>query len=272
MGNLGLINPVTPGEITQAGMLVCVSNTYDTYYPMASKPDTSVLASGFRQVGVLAELPNVEVGRETEPVVTGIYGLPQELLFKGVSGKVSFNMYGVDAGLLALGLGIDPVVTVGTAAGTLSSVAVDNATVHTKLTFAAPPTNVVVGDLVQVCDTAKKGYSTNFAKVVSISVNDILLDRKLREEETSGANVAKVTNVLIPLGGTTPKYFSFAGITDFPDGHVLLVAFPKVYSAKAMSFGFGSGTEAVKVPIELQALGSLDSTYGVLMGKIMIWP
>lgn len=271
MGNLGLINPSIPGEITQAGMLVCISNAYDTYYPLTTKPDTAALAAGFRQVGVLAELPTIEVGRETEPVVTGIYGLPQELLFKGVSGRISFNMYGVDAGMLALGLGIEPVVTCGTpTAG--SAIGIDTDTTFTKLTVALA-TGMVVGATVQVCKDADKAFSTNFAKIRSVSGTDLVLDRKLREVITDAdCKVSVVTDVMIPLGGTTPKYFSFAGVVDFPDGHSLLVAFPKVYSAKAMSFGFGSGTEPVKVPIELQALGSLDSTYGVLIGKIKIWP
>jgi hypothetical protein len=270
MSNLGLINPVIPGEITQAGMLVCVSSQYDTYYPSLTKPDTSALAAGFRQAGVLSELPNIEVGRETEPVVTGIYGLPQELLFKGVSGKVSFNMFSVDPGILALGLGVDPVVTAATGGTTASTITVDD-NVKTKLTLAVA-TGFAVGDTVQVCDSAAKGFSTNFAKIQAIEDTEVTLDRKLREDQTTGAAVTKVTQVMIPLGGTTPKYFSFAGLVDFPDGHVMLVSFPKVYSAKAMSFGLGSGNEAVKVPIELQALGSLDATYGVLMGKIIIWP
>ena len=271
MGQLGLTNPAVPGEITQAGMLVCVSNTYDAYYPKTTKPDTAALAAGFRQVGVLSELPTIDVGRETEPVVTGVYGIPQEILFKGYNGKISFNMYGTDAGLLALALGIDPIVTV-TATVSTTAVGFDGTTGFTQLTFGSAQAGLTVGSLVQVCAPANVTTSTCFGKVRSNVGSVVVLDRILREVPITVSSVSLVTAVEIPLSGTAPKYFSFAGICDYPDGRVLLVAFPKVYSAKSLSFGLGAGQDAVKVPIELQALGSMAGASNVQVGTIKLWP
>jgi hypothetical protein len=271
MAKLGLINPVLPGEISQAGMLVCVSRNVGAYYSMSAKPDTSAIESGFRQVGVLAELPQVEVGIETEPVTTGIYGLPAELLFKGVSGKISFNLYGLDPGVLSLGLGVDPIVT--TEAGTTTSGAITaDATTGNSVLAVTSAAGITAGDTLQVCATGETAYSANFGRVVSVASSNVTLDRVLREKPASGASVKKVTSVMLPIGGMTPKYFSLACLVDFPDGRVGMVAFPKVYSAKPLSFGLGSGQDPVKVPIELQAVGTLDATYGVLLGKIALWP
>jgi len=271
MGQLGLTNPAVPGEITQAGMLVCVSDTYDAYYPLTTKPNTSALAAGFRQAGVLSELPTIAVGRDTSPVVTGIYGIAQEILFKGYTGNISFKMYGTDAGLLALGLGITPVSTV---TGTVNTTAVgtDGPTGFTSLTFATSQAAFTVGSLVQVCAPANTAFSTCFAKVRANSGNTVVLDRILREVPITISAVSLVTSVEIPLSGTSPKYFSLAGIVDYPDGRVLLAAFPKVYSSKALSFGLGAGQDAVAVPIELDALGSMAGASNVQIGTIKIWP
>lgn len=253
-------------------MLACLSNNYGTYYPTTNKPDTSALAPGYRQAGVLAELPNVEVGRELDVVSTGIYGLPTELLFKSISGKIGMSMFGVDAGLLAVGMGVDPVVTAGTTTTTITAdPTIDAATGNTAVKVTAA-TGLAVGDMVQVCAAGDVVYSTNMGKILSITGTDVVLDRKLRETVTSTAHFTQVKSIMIPIGGSAPKYFSFAGLTDFPDGRVAAIMFPKCYAAKPLSFGFGSGQEAVKVPLELQAVGVLDPTYGVLVGKIMIWP
>lgn len=267
MSQLGLTNPVYPGEITQAGMLVALTDAFGTFYPVGSKPDTSVLAAGYRQAGALSELPTIECGRETEAVKTGIYGIAQELLFKGMSGKMSFKMFGFDAGLLALGLGVQPVVTA-TAPAVATLVATDAPTGNDVITVAG---TYVVGEQVQVCASTDTAFSTNFARVASLGSGTIILDRKLRQAPGATPTVSKVTNVMIPIGGTSPKYFGFAGLVDFPNGRVALVNFPKVYSAKPLSFGLGSGSDAVAVPIELEALGTLDTTYGVLLGKIYIF-
>lgn len=269
MSQIGLINPAAPGEITQAGMLVCISNTYDASYPLTTKPDTSVLATGFRQVGVLSELPNIEVGRDTEPVTTGVYGMVQEVLFKGLSGKISFTMYGTDAGLLALAIGVDPIVT-GTTSTVATATAVDANTGFTQMTVTAA--GLTPGKLVQVCPTADKAFSTNFARVRSNSGTVVTLDRVLRQAPSATDSVSEVTSVEIPLSGAAPKYFSFAGLVDYPDGRVMLVAFPKVYSAKNLSFGIGNGQDAVKLPIELTAMGSLAGGTTPKVGTIKLWP
>lgn len=272
MGNLGLTNPAIPGEITQAGMLVCVSNTYDSYYSKATKPNTAALAAGFRQVGVLAELPTVDVGRETEAVSTGIYGIAQEILFKGYQGKVSFSMYGTEAGLLALGLGVDPIVTA--AAGTTyTSTTFDGVTGFTQLSCAASPG--AVGTLVQVCAATDVAFSTNFGRVRSVTGSGpytVILDRILREVPPGTGTVKPVTSVEIPFSGTSPKYYSFCGLVDYPDGRVLQLMFPKVYSSKSLSFGIGAGQDAVKTPIELTALGSMVGGTTVQVGTCLIWP
>lgn len=269
MGQNGLINPAAPGEITQAGMLVCVSNSYDASYPLATKPDSSALATGFRQAGVLAELPNIECGRDTEPVTTGVYGMVQEVLFKGLSGKISFSMYGTDAGLLALAIGVDPIVTT-TAGAVATATGTDAGTGFTSMTVTAA--GLTPGKMVQVCPTASKATSTNFARVRSNSGTVVVLDRVLREAPGATDSVSEVTSIEIPLSGAAPKYFSFAGIVDYPDGRVMLVAFPKVYSAKNLSFGIGNGQDAVKLPIELTAMGSLAGGTTPKIGTIKIWP
>jgi hypothetical protein len=269
MGNLGLTNPAMPGEITQAGMLVCVSDTYDSYYPKVTKPDTSALATGFRQTGVLAELPQVDVGRDTEPVTTGVYGIAQEILFKGYNGKVSFTMYGTEAGLIALGLGITPIVTIGTTK-TTTAVGTDATTGYTSLTFASDPV-FTVGQLVQVSAPANVGFSTNFARVRSSGTTTVL-DRKLREVPIAVSSVSPVTSVEIPFSGAAPKYYSFCGLIDYPDGRVLQLMFPKVYSSKAITLSIGAGQDAVKTPVELTALGSMVGGSTVQIGTCLIWP
>ncbi len=253
-------------------MLVCVSNNYGTYYPTTAKPNTAALASGFRQAGVLSDAPNVSIGREMTTVSTGIYGLPAEMLFKAISGTISFSMYGVDAGLLALGLGVDPVITADTETTTITAdPTIDVTTNNTALTLTSGAT-FTVGQTVQVCATTDTAFSTNLAKILTINGTACVLDRQLRQDVDTGAKMTAVKSIMIPIGGAAPKYFSFAGLTDFPDGRVALLAFPKVYSAKPLTFSFGSGQSEVKVPVELQAVGVLDSTYGVLVGKIIIFP
>src|ERR1039458_9799953 len=125
----------------------------------------------------------------------------------------------------------------------------------TQLPFGSAQAGLTVGSLVQVCAPANVTTSTCFGKVRSNVGSVVVLDRILREVPITVSSVSLVTAVEIPLSGTAPKYFSFAGICDYPDGRVLLVAFPKVYSAKSLSFGLGAGQDAVTGPIELQALG-----------------
>ena len=271
--NLGLINPVNPGEITQAGMLLTVSNAFGTYYPTTTKPSTNALAAGFVQAGVIAELPTIEVGIETTPVTTGVYGLPSALLFKGVSGKISLHMYGSDAGLLALGLGVVPVTTSDTHTTTTSSaISVDSTTGNSKVTVTSA-TGFSVGMCIVVDTAANIASSCNIGIIGSITGSDVVFDRVLRDVSAiSGSDFNQLKNIMLPIGGIAPKYRSLAALVDFPDGRLAACLFPQVYSAKPLSFGFGSGQEAVKVPIELQAIGVLDATYGVLVGKIVTWP
>lgn len=272
MSQLGLTNPVFPGEITQAGMLVAVGPA-GTYYDVTAKPDTSALATGFRQAGVVADLPTIEAGIDTVPVPTGIYGLPAAFLFQGMKGSVALPMFGLDAGLLALGLGVTPVTSynVSPSTTTASVVTLDSATGFSKVTVTSP-TGITVGMMVVLDDTATIASSTNFAKVYSISGSDIVLDRVLRYNPASGQSFKSLKNVMLPIGGTLPKEFSLACLLDFPDGRVAMFNFPKVHTAKALSFGAGSGQDAVKLPVEFQAIGQLDVTYGVLIGKYFMWP
>lgn len=271
MAQLGLTNPVLPGEITQGGMLLALHPTAGTAFPVTSKPDTGSLPAGWRQLGSLAELPNLEMGIETQEVRTGIYGIVQARLFTGVSGKISTSLWGIDPDALSAGLGISPVTSFGVAATTTSGAfSVDSASGNSQVTVS-DASGFSVGMPVVVDTTAQVGSSTNIGKIQTIASNVITMDRLLRQHPASSAAFKQLSNVMFPLGGLTPRQFSLACLIDFPDGRVMLVNFFTVQSSKAMTIPVGVGQEAIKTPVEFSALGRTDATYGVLVGKSYLW-